>query len=59
MFVYLTNIMMFVKFVNHLTNTLSIIMFVYLLVNSRTVNTFKNRLDAHWEDNPPDVQVNW
>ena len=28
-------------------------------VNSRTVNTFKNRLDAHWEDNPPDVQVNW
>ena len=28
-------------------------------VNSRTVNTFKNHLDAHWEDNHPDVQVNW
>ena len=27
------------------------------LVNIRTVNTFKNHLDAHWEDNPPDVQV--
>ena len=31
----------------------------YDVVNSRTVNTFKNSLDAHWEDNPPDVQVNW
>ena len=31
----------------------------YDVVNSRTVNTFKNRLDAHWEGNPPDVQVNW
>ena len=29
------------------------------VVNSRTVNTFKNRLDAHWVGNPPDVQVNW
>ena len=29
------------------------------VVNSRTVNTFKNYLDAHWEDNPPDVLVNW
>ena len=28
------------------------------VINSRTVNTFKNRPDAHWEDNPPDVQVN-
>ena len=31
----------------------------YDVVNSRTVNTFKNRIDAHWEDNHPDVQVNW
>ena len=31
----------------------------YDIVNSRTVNTFKNRLDAHWEGNPPDLQVNW
>ena len=31
----------------------------YDVVNSRTVNTFKNRLDSHWVDNPPDVQVNW
>ena len=31
----------------------------YDVVNSRTVNTFKNRLGAHWEDSPPDVQVNW
>ena len=30
----------------------------YDVVNSRTVNTFKNRLDAHWEGNPPDVQNN-
>ena len=27
----------------------------YDVVNSRTVNTFKNRPDAHWEGNPPDV----
>ena len=32
---------------------------IYEIVNSRTVNTFKNLLDAHWEDNLPDVQVNW
>ena len=31
----------------------------YDAVNSRTVNTFENRLDEHWVDNPPDVQVNW
>ena len=31
----------------------------YNVVNSRTVNTFKNHLDAHWEDNPQDVLVNW
>ena len=31
----------------------------YDVVNSRAVNTFKNCLDAHWEGNPPDVQVNW
>ena len=31
----------------------------YDVVNSMTVNTFKNHLDAHWEDNPPDVLVNW
>ena len=31
----------------------------YDVVNSRTVKTFKNHLDAHWEDNPPDVLVNW
>ena len=30
----------------------------YDVVNSGTVNTFKNHLDAHWEDNPPDVLVN-
>ena len=29
------------------------------VVKSWTVNTFKNHLDAHWEDNPPDVLVNW
>ena len=29
------------------------------VVNSGTVNTFKNHLDAHWEYNPPDVLVNW
>ena len=31
----------------------------YDVVNSGTVNTFKNHLDAHWENNPPDVLVNW
>ena len=31
----------------------------YDVVNSRTVNTFKNHLDSHWEDNPPDVLTNW
>ena len=31
----------------------------YDLVNSGTVNIFNNHLDAHWEDNPPDVLVNW
>ena len=30
-----------------------------VVVNSRTVNTFNKRPDTHWEDNPPDVQVNW
>ena len=30
----------------------------YDVVNSRTVNTFNNHLDALWEDDPPDVQVN-
>ena len=29
----------------------------YDVFNSRTVNTFKNGLDAHWEGNPPDVQL--
>ena len=31
----------------------------YYEVNSTTGNTFKNHLDAQWEDNLPDVQVNW
>ena len=30
---------------------------LYDVVNSRTVNTFKNR--PRCEDNPPDVQVSW
>ena len=30
----------------------------YDVVN-RTVNRFKNHLDAHWEDNPIGVLVNW
>ena len=29
------------------------------VVKSGTVNTFKNHRDAHWEDKPPDVLVNW
>ena len=28
------------------------------IVSSRTVNTFKNRLDQHWELNPPSVRAN-
>ena len=31
----------------------------YDVVNSGTVNKFKNHLDVHWEDNPPNVLVNW
>ena len=27
----------------------------YNVLKSRTVNAFKNHLDAHWEDNPTDV----
>ena len=29
------------------------------VVSSRTVNSFKNSLDTHWAENPPNVQVNW
>ena len=29
------------------------------VVNRKTVNTFNCRLDAHWEDDPPDLHVNW
>ena len=29
------------------------------VVSSRTVNSFKNSLDKHWAENPPNVQVNW
>ena len=28
------------------------------VVNSRTVNSFKNSLDKHWAENPPNVRVN-
>ena len=28
-------------------------------VSSRTVNSLRNRLDKHYEENPPDVRVNW
>ena len=31
----------------------------YEAVSSRTVNSFKNSLDKHWSENPPDVRVNW
>ena len=31
----------------------------YYVVNSRPENTFKNGLDAHWEGNTSEVQVNW
>ena len=27
--------------------------------SSRTVNYFKNSLDKHWAENPPNVRVNW
>ena len=29
------------------------------VVSSRTVNSFKNSLDKHWAENPPNVRVNW
>ena len=29
------------------------------VVSSRTVNSFKNSLDKHWTENPPNVRVNW
>ena len=29
------------------------------IVTSRTVNSFKNSLDKHWAENPPNVRVNW
>ena len=29
------------------------------VVSSRTVNSFKNSLDNHWSENPPNVWVNW
>ena len=29
------------------------------VVSSRTVNSFKNSLDKHWVENPPNVRVNW
>ena len=29
------------------------------VVSSRTVNSFKNSLDKHWAENPPNVQINW
>ena len=29
------------------------------VVSSRTVNSFKNSLDKHWAENPPNVSVNW
>ena len=29
------------------------------VVTSRTVNSFKNSLDKHWAENPPNVRVNW
>ena len=28
-------------------------------VAARTVNSFKNSLDKHWAENPPNVLVNW
>ena len=29
------------------------------VVFSRTVNSFKNSVDKHWAENPPNVRVNW
>ena len=29
------------------------------VVSSRTVNSFKNSLDKHTAENPPNVRVNW
>ena len=29
------------------------------VVTSRTVNSFKNSLDKHFEENHPNVRVNW
>ena len=29
------------------------------VVTSRTVNSFKNSLEKHWAENPPNVRVNW
>ena len=29
------------------------------VVSSRTVNSFKNSLNKHWAENPPNVLVNW
>ena len=29
------------------------------VVSSRTENSFKNSLDKHWAENPPNVIVNW
>ena len=29
------------------------------VVSSRTVNSFKDNLDKHWAENPPNVRVNW
>ena len=29
------------------------------VVRTTTVNSFKNHLDKHWAENPPDVRVNW
>ena len=29
------------------------------MVSSKTVNSFKNSLDKHWEENLLDVRVNW
>ena len=29
------------------------------VVSSRQVNFFKNSVDKHWAENPPNVRVNW
>ena len=31
----------------------------YDVLNSRIISTSQNRLDSHWKENHPDVQVNW